>query len=105
MGLMRTYFTVAQAMQRLASRGRLRARFTEGRAWFAIETPDAVAGGTVQAVYYWARYVFYTKTHKARVSVEESSVARKRVWTYERPPRRTSAATRPHFFFSENIFS
>ena len=29
------------------------------------------------------------------VSVEESSVARKRVWTYERPPRGTSAATRP----------
>lgn len=43
MGLMRTYFTVAQAMQRLASRGRLRARFTEGRAWFAIETPDQLS--------------------------------------------------------------
>ena len=27
----------------------------------------------------WARYVFNTKTHKAMVSVEESSVARKRV--------------------------
>ena len=35
------------------------------------------------------------KTHKALVSVEESSVARKRVWTYERPPGGTSAATRP----------
>ena len=40
---MPTYFTVAQAMQRLASRGRLRARFTEGRAWFAIETPDQLS--------------------------------------------------------------
>ena len=27
--------------------------------------------------------------------MEESSVARKRVWTYERPPQGTSAATRP----------
>ena len=41
-------------------------------------------------------YVFkYEETHKAMVSVEESSVARKRVWTYERTPQGTSAATRP----------
>ena len=33
--------------------------------------------------------------HTSEVSVEESSVARKRVWTYERPPQGTSAATRP----------
>ena len=37
----------------------------------------------------------YEETHKAMVSVEESSVARKRVWTYERTPQGTSAATRP----------
>jgi len=43
MGAARAYFTVAQAMQRLASRGRLRAQFTEGRAWFAIETPDQLS--------------------------------------------------------------
>ena len=36
-----------------------------------------------------------TKSRTSVVSVEESSVARKRVWTYERPPRGTSAATRP----------
>ena len=45
---------------------------------------------------FWAMYVFNMKTHKAMVSVEESSVARKRVWTYERRPSGgTSAATRP----------
>ena len=36
-----------------------------------------------------------TKSRTSGVSVEESSVARKRVWTYERPPGGTSAATRP----------
>ena len=39
-------------------------------------------------------YVFkYEETHKAMVSVEESSVARKRVWTYERSPRASRDAT------------
>ena len=36
-----------------------------------------------------------TKSRTSGVSVEESSVARKRVWTYERRPRGMSAATRP----------
>ena len=43
--------------------------------------------------------LLYEESHKrgeCGASVEESSVARKRVyWTYERPPGRTSAATRP----------
>ena len=37
----------------------------------------------------------YEENRASEVSVEESSVARKRVWTYERRPRGTSAATRP----------
>ena len=40
-------------------------------------------------------YVFKYEESPSVVSVEESSVARKRVWTYERPPGGTSAATRP----------
>ena len=38
---------------------------------------------------------FIRRDAQGGVSVEESSVARKRVWTYERRPQGTSAATRP----------
>ena len=38
-----------------------------------------------------SRFLLDGENHTSEVSVEESSVARKRVWTYERTPQRTSA--------------
>ena len=39
--------------------------------------------------------LLYEEGHTSEVIVEESSVARKRVWTYGRPPRGTPAAKTP----------
>ena len=48
------YFTLAHAMSTLAASGRLGAVSTEGRAWFAIETPDQLQRTADRAVFHTA---------------------------------------------------
>ncbi|KAL1523394.1 hypothetical protein AB1Y20_018336 [Prymnesium parvum] len=47
----RNYFTLAHAMQRIATEGKLGAVFTEGRAWFSVETKKQLENVEQDAVH------------------------------------------------------
>ena len=62
----RTYFTVAEAMQGLASSGRLGAMMTNGRRWLALETVDQMESTLNTTVGRDGRAHFPWQLHKVR---------------------------------------